>query len=217
MGLLKLCRGDEMKQLRISDRWTKRFLSTARDLYASEFAKKTQAEIKAKYYFLAISWYPEKQVMLATDALMMMIWKVDDEELLRWLRQFKKQTFFKYDAGVLEEVGLPVQYVKHMAVDYSKFVGIYKSYSKFDELDMKTFENLGIEYSMTLLEYACITSKSRFRPLHFERIAKLGKFDTIEYDETREEYPVLLKMNKHRLICVVMPLRKNKIIRHDKK
>ena len=215
MGLLKLCRGDEMKQLRISNQWTKKFFSIAKDLYTSEFAKERQ--LKAKYYFLAISWYPEKQVILATDALMMLIWKVNDEELLKWLKQLKKQTFFKYNAGVLEEVGVPDQYVRYPAVDYNKFIGRYKSYSKFEELDMEAFENMDISYATVLLEYACIVSRSRFRPLHFERISSLGKCNTIEYDETKEEYPVLLKMNEHRLMCVVMPLRKDRIMRYDKK
>lgn len=217
MSLLKLCRGDEMKQLRISNQWTKRFFSIARGLYTSEFAKKRQKETKAKYYFLAISWYPEKQVMLVTDALMMLIWKVNDEELLKWLKQFKKQTFFEYNAGVLEEVGLPAQYAKYTAVDYNRLVGKYKSYSKFDELDMKALENLNVKYSTILLEYACIVARSRFRPIHFERIASLGKCNTIEYDETKEEHPVMLKMNEYRLMCVVMPLRKDKIIKYDKK
>lgn len=204
-----------MKQVRISNQWTKKFFSIAKDLYTSEFAKEKQ--LKAKYYFLAISWYPEKQVILATDALMMLIWKVNDEELLKCLKQFKKQTFFKYNAGVLEEVGPPAQYAKYSAVEYNKFVGRYKSYSKFEELDMEAFENMDVSYATVLLEYACILSRSRFRTLHFERISSLGKCNTIEYDETKEEYPVLLKMNEHRLICVVMPLRKNKIIKYDKK
>lgn len=204
-----------MKQLRISNQWTKRFFSTAKDLYTSEFAKERQ--LKAKYYFLAISWYPEKQVILATDALMMLIWKVNDEELLKWLKQFKKQTFFKYNAGILEEVGVPDQYVRYPAVDYNRFIGRYKSYSKFEELDMEAFENMNVSYATVLLEYACIVSRSRFRTLHFERISNLGKCNTIEYDETKEEYPVLLKMNEHRLMCVVMPLRKDRIIRYDKK
>lgn len=206
-----------MKQLRISNQWTKKFFSIARDLYASEFAKKRQKETKAKYYFLAISWYPEKQVMLATDALMMLIWKVNDERLLKWLKQFNKQTFFEYNAGVLEEVGIPAQYARHTAVDYNKFVSRYKSYSKFEELDIKTLENLDVKYSTILLEYACIVARSRFKPIHFERIASLGRCNTIEYDETKEEHPVMLKMNEHRLICIVMPLRKDKIIKYDKK
>ena len=217
MGLLKLCRGDEMKQLRISNQWTMKFFSIARCLYASDFAKERQIETKQKYYFLAMSWYPEKQIILATDALMMLIWKVNDTELLKWLKQFNKQTFFEYNTGVLEEVGLPAQYAKYTAVDYSKFVGKYKSYSKFEDFDMEAFENLGVNYSTTLLEYACIVSKSRFRPLHFERISTLGKCNTIEYDETKEEYPVMFKMNEHRLMCVVMPLRKDRIMRYDKK
>lgn len=217
MGLLKLCRGDEMKQLKISNQWTKRFFGIARDLYTSEFAKRRQPEVKAKCYFLAISWYPEKQVILATDALMMLIWKVNDEELLRWLKQFKNQTFFEYNAGVLEEVELPAQYAKYAAVDYNRFVGRYKSYSKFEELDVETLESLGVNYSTILLEYACIVSRTRFRPIHFERISSLGECNTIEYDETKEEHPVMLKMNEHRLMCVVMPLRKDKIMRYDKK
>lgn len=215
MGLLKLCRGDKMKQVRISNQWTKKFFSIAKDLYTSEFAKERQS--KAQYYFLAISWYPEKQVILATDALMMLIWKVNDEELLKWLKQFKKQTFFAYNAGVLEEVGPPAQYAKHPAVDYNKFIGRYKSYSKFEELDMEAFENMDVSYATALLEYACIVSRSRFRTLHFERISSLGKCNTIEYNETKEEYPVLLKMNERKLICVVMPLRKDRIARYDKK
>lgn len=206
-----------MKQLKISNQWTKRFFGIARDLYTSEFAKKRQSETKAKYYFLAISWYPDKQVILATDALMMMIWKVNDDELLRWLKQFKKQTFFRYDADILEEVGPPAQYAKCTAVDYNKFIGRYKSYSKFEEFDIETFESLGVNYSTILLEYACIVSRTRFRPIHFERISSLGECNTIEYDETKEEHPVLLKMNEHRLMCVVMPLRKDKIMRYDKK
>lgn len=206
-----------MKQLKISNQWTKKFFGIARDLYASDFAKKRQKETKQKYYFLAISWYPEKQVMLATDALMMLIWKVNDTELLKWLKQFNKQTFFEYNAGVLEEAGLPAQYARYTPVDYNKFVGRYKSYSKFENLDMKVFEDLSVSYSTTLLEYACIVSRSRFKPLHFERISALGKCNTIEYDETKEEYPVMLKMNEHRLMCVVMPLRKDKIIKYDKK
>lgn len=215
MGLLKLCRGDEMKQVRISNQWTKKFFSIAKDLYTSDFAKERQ--LKAKYYFLAISWYPDKQVILATDALMMLIWKVNDEELLKQLKQFKKQTFFKYNAGILEEVGPPAQYAKYPAVDYNMFVGRYKSYSKFEELDMEVFENMDVSYATVLIEYACILSRSRFRTLHFERISSLGKCNTIEYNETKEEHPVLLKMNEHRLICVVMPLRKDKIIKYDKK
>ena len=206
-----------MKQLRISNQWTKRFFGIARDLYTSEFTKKRQSETRQKYYFLAISWYPEKQVMLATDALMMLIWKVNDDELLKWLKQFKKQTFFEYNAGVLEEAVVPDKYVKHTAVDYSKFIGRYKSYSKFEDLDMKVFEDLDVNYSTVLLEYACIVSRSRFRLLHFERISALGECNTIEYDETKEEYPVMLKMNEHRLMCVVMPLRKDKIIKYNKK
>lgn len=206
-----------MKQLRISNQWTKRFFNVARDLYTSEFANKRQKETKRKYYFLAISWYPEKQVMLATDALMMLIWKVNDEGLLKWLKQFNKQTFFEYNAGVIEEVGIPAQYAKYTAVDYSKFIGKYKSYSKFEELDIEAFESLDVEYSTILLEYACIVVKSRFRPLHFERMSSLGKYNTIEYDETKEEHPVMLKNNEHRLMCIVMPLRKDKIIKYDKK
>lgn len=201
-----------MKQVRIQSKTTDKILSTMQVLASMPFCKTRQD--KTNIFVTALTYYPDKQVMVGTDAQMMLIWKVNDNELLKALSMFKETTWFNYKAKVLEQVSKPGVF---SALNYRKLMPVFDSYAKFEELDMKVMDELGIDKPIQLLEYACICSRTRFKMIHFERMVNITKeWNTMEFLRNQEEKPVMLKANKLRLMALVMPLRKDRIKIYDK-
>lgn len=201
-----------MKQVRIQSKTTDKILSTMQVLASMPFCKTRQD--KTNIFVTALTYYPDKQVMVGTDAQMMLIWKVNDMDLLKALSIFKETSWFRYKAKILEQVPKPGVF---SALNYRNLIPVFDSYAKLEELDMKVMDELGIDKPLQLLEYACICARTRFKLIHFERMAGITKeWNTMEFLKNQEERPVMLKANKLRLMALVMPLRKDRIKIYDK-
>lgn len=200
-----------MKQLKVESSKSQKILKVMQELTEQEFAKKRQDA--TKMFVQAITYYPEKKVLVASDAIMMVIWKVNDFNLLKVLSTAKKVVHFIYSNGMLTQVAKPD---KLEVLDYKKVIPNCNAYVKLEDLDVKAMKESGVTNMDVLLEYSCICSQSRFKPVNFERASAMADFNIIEFIKSEHEKPVMLKSNKSKLICLIMPLREDKIKIHMK-
>ena len=195
-----------MKQLKVESKKSQIILKIMQELIEQD---KTKVKQNASKKFLeAITWYPDKQTLVATDAVMLIVWKVNDNSLLKVLSTAKKYVYFRYDNGVLSQVAKP----EGLAVlHYGSLLPKCNAYTKFVDLDVEAMKNIGVTMMDIYLEYACICAQSRFAPINFERASAITDYDILEFVKGDSEKPVMLKSNSNRVVCVIMPLREDKI------
>ena len=195
-----------MKQLKVESKSSQKILKVMQELIEQN---KTKAKQNASKKFLeAITWHPDKQTLVATDAVMLIVWKVNDNNLLKVLSTAKKYVYFKYDNGMLSQVFKP----ESLAVlHYNEIIPRFNAHVRFEDLDIKVMKNEGITTMDVYLEYACICAQSRFNSVNFERASAIADYDVLEFIKGNSEKPVMLKSNSSRIVCVIMPLREDKI------
>lgn len=195
-----------MKQLKVESKSSQKILKVMQELIEQD---KTKTKQNASKKFLeAITWHPDKQTLVATDAVMLIVWKVNDKSLLKVLSTAKKYVYFRYDNGILSQAAKP----EGLAVlHYGSLLPRCNAYTKFVDLDIETMKKVGVTMMDIHLEYACICSQSRFAPINFERASAITDYDVLEFVKGDSEKPVILKSNSSRVACVIMPLKEDKI------
>lgn len=192
-----------MKQLKIESNYTRQILRLMQKMANEEICTKKKNETGV--FLTALTWYPEKKVLVATDSLMLLIWKVNDSELLKELCYFTEISFFCYDVSsmYLCQIRKPD---KFRVINYKKLIPPYEHYVNLKELDKTFMKQLGVSEYDIMLEYACICSGTRFRSLHFERLVSIAEWDIMEFMKDKKNCPVEFKSKESRLIALVMPL-----------
>lgn len=195
-----------MKQLKVESRNSQRILNVMQMITEQEMAEKKQ-RVSLKF-LKAITWYPEKQTLMATDSAMIVVWKVNDSELLKVLKTANKPVHFSYSDGILNQMQRP----EGMTVlQYDMFIPKFDAYVKFESLDIDRMDDLGIARKDIMLEYVCICSQARFNPIYFKHASMMTVYDSFEFMNGDKESPIKLKSNKDRIVCLIMPLMKDKI------
>lgn len=202
-----------MSQLKveIKSEETNKILKEIKTMHSSRICKERQEA--SNTFLTAITYYPEKNVLVGTDAKFMLIWKINDNDLLSSLKNIESISWFKYEENALKQISKPDNL---KAIDYKKLIPKFDAYCKLDELDVEAFECIEVEKHLMLLEYACICSRARFNPRIFEQIYKIAKWDTIEFLSSDKSKPIMFKSNSSRLMALIMPLREDKIKTYKK-
>lgn len=196
--------------MKVIEKKSQRILKAMQDMSVDTYAMKRQDKVKT--FVQTIMWYPDRKTLAATDTAMLLVWRVTDESLLRGLEKLTEVTclWFSSTDCTLSRQGKPDGL---KMLDYKVLVPQFTHSVNMAELDKEGyFEKDKMPGWVKLLEYACITTHTRFNSMHFERVADLTEWKVMEINAENPVSPVKLRScNEDKLICLVMPLVKEEI------
>lgn len=196
--------------MKVIEKKSQRILKAMQDMSVDMYAMKRQDKVKT--FVQTIMWYPERKTLAATDTAMLLVWRVTDPSLLRGLEKLTEVACLWYSqTNCTLQMHEKPEGLK--TLDYKMLVPQFTHSVNMAEVDKEDwFKKDKMPQWVKLLEYACITTHTRFNSMHFERVADLTEWKVMEINPENPVSPVKLRScNEDKLICLVMPLVKEEI------
>ena len=196
--------------MKVIEKKSQRILKAMQDMSVDMYAMKRQDKVKT--FVQTIMWYPERKTLAATDTAMLLVWRVTDPSLLRGLEKLTEVACLWYSqTNCTLQMHEKPEGLK--TLDYKMLVTQFTHSVNMAEVDKEDwFKKDKMPQWVKLLEYACITTHTRFNSMHFERVADLTEWKVMEINPENSVSPVKLRScNEDKLICLVMPLVKEEI------
>ena len=168
------------------------------------------------YDFDCILFDKSNNCLVSTNSISLMIWKVNDEELLKDLNRKCRSTwtFFKYN--------MVWQKLEEKQMDPRKFPMYKKAipeYSKYAKINVESDFESSISSSdkwIYYMEYACLLEGRRFNPVWFRMLGNI-EFSTIHFGVSSGLRSIMLKSKKNRMMVIISSYIDREIKIFDKK